>query len=212
MKNILAENLLRFGVKNLKESDKKKLIELDPGDPISITPEFAQKAYASVAKEIQTYNEKFNKWTKNKANGGKGLVLFLAVPASGDNTIELRDANSNRNQPNRWIMEYDLDNKKLTRKVMSGERPQNIDIAYDGRMTGSPISWSIGNVRNGVKLNKNRPNQKNISDAIYNAAWDLWSNYLGLQAFFKKLSEAPAGTTVKELGVGTLLLNIPASK
>lgn len=27
MKNILAENLIRFGVKNLKESDKKKLIE-----------------------------------------------------------------------------------------------------------------------------------------------------------------------------------------
>jgi len=30
MKNILAENLLRFGVKNLKESDKKKLMEQNP--------------------------------------------------------------------------------------------------------------------------------------------------------------------------------------
>lgn len=30
MKNILAENLLRFGVKNLKESDKEKLMEQNP--------------------------------------------------------------------------------------------------------------------------------------------------------------------------------------
>jgi hypothetical protein len=55
MKNILAENLLRFGVKNLKESDKQRLKEADPGDPSQSTVDLSAD-YASLKSALATYN------------------------------------------------------------------------------------------------------------------------------------------------------------
>ena len=49
MNNILAENLLRFGVKNLKESDKQKLMEQDPKAG-KMTPEQAKAFDDYIAK------------------------------------------------------------------------------------------------------------------------------------------------------------------
>ena len=211
MKNILAENLLRFGVKNLKESDKQKLTEQDPGDPAAMTPEMAQQSYSSATKELQTYSANFNRWTKNKANGGKGINLYLRVPASGANTVELVDSNSTRNDADKWILQYNLDTKKLIRKVISTTGAQNMNIDYTGG-TATMSDWSIGRYRGGVKLDTTKPKQKTINDAIQNAAADLWTNYMGLKQFFAKLSQAPVGTAVAEMGNGKFILQLPQGK
>jgi hypothetical protein len=72
MKNILAENLLRFGVKNLSEANKKKLQEQNP--PKTATPA-AKPAAANKAVTVLTTSTKLSLYS----NGNADSVLTFSV-------------------------------------------------------------------------------------------------------------------------------------
>lgn len=75
MKNILAENLLRFGVKNLKESDKEKLSE-------SLLTEAFQKNYwfDSITKDPTFSNEQFSFYKINVTGNCAAKFGFKVAP------------------------------------------------------------------------------------------------------------------------------------
>lgn len=81
MKNILAENLLRFGVKNLKESDKQKLMEQDPKSS-TISPQ----AQAQMDKLISATSSPINTFiSTNKITfetSGQPMVITGATLSS----------------------------------------------------------------------------------------------------------------------------------
>lgn len=64
MKNILAENLLRFGVKNLSESDIKKLHEQDPnGRLLPVTKVTARSAEKTLQTSFKTDDNQVATWS-----------------------------------------------------------------------------------------------------------------------------------------------------
>lgn len=67
MKNILAENLLRFGVKNLSESEKTRLTEIDS---TTIVPLIIEVPFQKDAQGTMVLNR--NKWVKVTAKNVKG--------------------------------------------------------------------------------------------------------------------------------------------
>ena len=75
MKNILAENLLRFGVKNLKESDKEKLSE-------GLLLEAFQKNYwfDSITKDSVRSNEQFTLYDVNVTGNCAAKFGFKVAP------------------------------------------------------------------------------------------------------------------------------------
>lgn len=79
MKNILAENLLRFGVKNLKESDKQKLIEQDPGST-KMTPEQSQRFDEYINKSQEAVKNAFGLTASTPSE--KFIKLPMIAPAA----------------------------------------------------------------------------------------------------------------------------------
>lgn len=82
MKNILAENLLRFGVKNLKESDKQKLMEQDPK---------AGKMTPEQAKAFDDYIAKSQQAVKNAFGTAKEMILLPMKAPAGPGNVEFFD-------------------------------------------------------------------------------------------------------------------------
>jgi hypothetical protein len=105
MKNILAENLLRFGVKNLNESDKKRLIEAEPGDPSQTIDLSAELSEITTA--LRTYNTAFKEIT--------GVNIILFVDSNNVNNITANDLAANK-----FIVKLS-DKGNMHRKTIIGE-------------------------------------------------------------------------------------------
>lgn len=85
MKNILAENLLRFGVKNLSESDKNKLMEgTGPNDTFwqPLMKGMKQASFAENIPSVPFLNPQTGKQLQYVQPDGKQTPLFIGASIS----------------------------------------------------------------------------------------------------------------------------------
>jgi hypothetical protein len=96
MKNTLAENLLRFGVKNLKDADKQKLMEQDPGSS-KMTPEQVQAFDAYINKSQQAVKNTFGLTGQMNSKNIKLPMVAPAAPGADfwDVSLEKWEFNNN---------------------------------------------------------------------------------------------------------------------
>jgi hypothetical protein len=112
LKNILAENMLRFGTKNLNESEKHRLIEsgsTEPGDPSQSTVDLSTE-FSALNTALKTYNQQFD----SIVGVDPGLFLRQSTKVPGDLLFT-----SNQIQRlmsgNGYVLKYNIPTKKLSR-------------------------------------------------------------------------------------------------
>ena len=98
MKNILAENMLRFGVKNLTESNIKRLSEQDPNEPLQPgqeanplpdTPKSPDKLIDPKEVDIAVVKSKLKGTTANFVSSLLKYNNFLSVAKDGNLLINI---------------------------------------------------------------------------------------------------------------------------
>jgi hypothetical protein len=139
MKNILAENMLRFGSKNLTESEKinlQRLVETDPGDPSQAAVDLSTE-YGTLRSALATYNSTF------KGITGVDPGLFLrssnAKPSQLLITSAKRQDDSGQSAGDNFVLRYDIPTAVLKRRV--GTQPPSF---YTLQLDGNSIGTSKG--------------------------------------------------------------------
>lgn len=108
MKNILAENMLRFGTKNLSESNKKILQEADndPGDPSQSTITITN-TYNALRQALNTYNAEYKKIV------GQDIGLFFSAGANSDSIGIYSNLQGDQNKA---LIQYDTKTGGIIRR------------------------------------------------------------------------------------------------
>lgn len=175
MKNTLAENMLRFGVKNLKESDVKRIEEsalyeqTQPVQPFAeINPRswkftneqayhdtFDHRLYPVKIDTQQALNKAYGSWCLETipSTGGKQRVRTDAMIVAGYICVDLALLMAVEGKYNP-INSYGNFAQVLTRSEQMGSRINN--IIANNHIKGNSV---IGNTRYGVDASNMTPNQ-----------------------------------------------------
>jgi hypothetical protein len=191
LKNILAENMLRFGTKNLNESTKQKLIEsgsTEPGDPSQSTVDLSDD-FRNANSALQTYADTYNALTKPEKQDKKPITLSLITDPTDPNNLLITGAgratagDAKGKEAQNYIFKYNMPTQTLTRRLYVNNQwttktiasnPQNIGSGPDG-------IWRYG----GATSDKNVQAVKNAADKVGNAVITL---------FYKIRDTAPKGS------------------
>lgn len=141
MKNILAENMLRFGSKNLTESERKnlqRLVEADPGDPSQAAIDLSTE-YSTLYTALTTYNSTF----KSITGVDPGLFLRASnkAPSQLLITSNKRQNDSGQSAGDNFVLKYDIPTGVLKRRV--GTEPPSF---YTMQLDGNSIGTSKGGI------------------------------------------------------------------
>lgn len=127
LKNILAENMFRFGTKNLSETMKRSLNETDPGDPSQSTVDLSTE-YATLKTALETYNS-----TVNSIMGVNPGLFFMQSEKSPS---ELLIIDIYRQDDGTFLLKYDIPSGGLTRRLNSNP-PKFFKLQLNGDSIGT---------------------------------------------------------------------------
>jgi len=142
LKNILAENMLRFGTKNLNESEKHRLIEsgsTEPGDPSQSTVDLSTD-YATLKSALTTYNST----VKSVMGVDPGLFLRSANEKPSQLLITSGQRQDDGGQPggDNFVLKYDIPSGVLKRRVAT--KPVSFyTVPLDGNNIGTGKGYGI---------------------------------------------------------------------